>query len=140
MANGTSKLIDGFDKLTKQQLFDISRKHLEGTGQCSVRTHDGLCVYSGTGCGAAPFIKPEHRRDADRYGSWRSLIKQEGFASTHESNFVVALQRAHDSAALTARESKYIDDGSRNDYWRQLWWQNMVLIGLAVDLDISGLE
>ena len=90
--------IDGFESLTKQQMFDMSAKHVLANGRRS--TNDGGCVYSGIGCAAAPFIKLEYREDADRAeagSSWPFLCSAD-FVPGHNSGLVTAMQKCHDSA------------------------------------------
>ena len=95
--------IDGFESLTKQQMFDISAKHIIAAGKCSVNDH-GTCSYAGSGCAAAPFIKPEYRKEADTYNtndagtSWDDLVKG-AYVPSHEHKFVTELQLSHDSHA-----------------------------------------
>ena len=90
--------IEGFESLTKQQMFDMSAKHVLANGRRS--TNDGGCVYSGIGCAAAPFIKPEYREDADRVeagSSWPFLCSA-NLVPGHNSGLVTAIQKCHDSA------------------------------------------
>lgn len=93
------RLIDGFSSLTKQQMFDISAKHVLGNGKPGVLfDKDGRyngCVYSGIGCAAAPFIHPDDRGIA--YGGWYSVANTAD--NWHEQHFIGELQRCHDNAA-----------------------------------------
>ena len=90
--------IDGFESLTKQQMFDMSAKHVLANGRRS--TNDGGCIYSGIGCAAAPFIKLEYREDADRAeaGSGWSFLHDADLVPGHNSGLVAAMQECHDSA------------------------------------------
>lgn len=97
--------IEGFEKLTKQQLFDMSVAHIGQTRQKSVQISDGGskgCVYSGSGCAAAPFLKPENREIADNvpgllYTGWGMLV---GVSMVPEDNssLICSLQSCHDLA------------------------------------------
>ena len=124
--------IDGFESLTKQQMFDISAKHILGTGKCSLNSA-GTCSYAGSGCAAAPFIKPEYRDKADNYGtspagtSWHDLVEG-GYAPAHEQKFVTDLQLSHDSHA--AQHAPQFLDNYRYD---------MKFLGKEHGLDISVL-
>lgn len=96
-----SFVIDGFEKLTKQQLFDMSAHHIQSTGVKSVEKPDSnICIYGGTGCAAAPFIKPEYREGIK--GFWPPVMYQgrhhEFAMPEHEAAFVQALQGCHDGA------------------------------------------
>lgn len=87
--------IEGFESLTNQQMFDMAVAHIAGTRQQSYK--DGTCCYSGTGCNAAPFIKPEKRLAADSHGGWSMLVSH-GLVSNHAEEFIEDLQDAHDRA------------------------------------------
>lgn len=90
--------IPGFVKLSRQEIFDISAKHILSTKTKSV--DGGTCMYSGTGCAAAPFILPEHRADCDKQGdatSWSGLVSAR-LVPRHEAGLVQRLQSCHDSA------------------------------------------
>jgi hypothetical protein len=89
------RLIEGFSSLTKQQLFDISAKHVLGNGKPGINA-GGTCVYDGIGCAAAPFIVEEDRASA--YGTWFSVA--EAAKNEHEQDFVRKLQRCHDDAHM----------------------------------------
>ena len=91
--------IDGFENLTKQQMFDMAAKHILTTKKKSVSEH-GTCLYSGSGCAASVFIKPEFRKTADDFdydsGTGWATLAGEGLAPDHLTRFVVDLQVAHD--------------------------------------------
>lgn len=91
--------IEGFDQLSKQELFDMSVAHV-GQTRTKSTTIKG-CAYSGTGCAAAPFLKPENRTVADNMlmmgTSWLSLVEMEK-VPRHEHLFVVRLQACHDGS------------------------------------------
>lgn len=85
------KLIDGFDDLTQQDIFDLAVAHIGKTGVRSDRA--GRCVYSGSGCNAAPLIASGHQR-ADQKGGWSSVVVATGrYANL---SFINDLQDAHD--------------------------------------------
>lgn len=91
--------IDGFENLTKQEVFDIAYKHINTTKRKSVmptgcRHSFSECVYSGSGCAAAPFIKEECRSTR---GSWSSLAF-EGLVPDTNAVIVDHIQICHDSA------------------------------------------
>lgn len=95
--------IDGFEQLTKQQLFDISLNHIRTTRERSMGDGGADCTYQGKGCAAAPFIKPEHREFADTGGiglnaaPWSTLASKM-LVPGHESVLVQSLQHCHDLA------------------------------------------
>lgn len=97
--------IDGFEQLSRQQLFDMSAAHILKTGvqsrlrsrRCCAPDDVTVCSYSGTGCAAAPFLKEEFREKADRAGSWSRLHRGGiGNVPLHETLFVSKLQICHD--------------------------------------------
>lgn len=99
--------IPGFEQMSQQQLFDTSVAHVAKTRTRSVRTsRDPLglsgskpvCVYSGCGCAAAPFLLESERDNADGLGGWTSLVNRQ-VVPLHEADFVRELQRAHDLGA-----------------------------------------
>ena len=100
--------IPGFEKLSKQELFDMSAAHICSTRQKSYGSVVG-CSYAGSGCAAAPFIRPEHRQRADKYGTWARQVDLL-LAPDHETSFVLALQCCHDFAT----ERGFFDDWKRN--------------------------
>lgn len=93
LSYGKIRLIDGFNSLTKQQIFDISAKHVLGNGKPGINL-SGSCVYGGIGCAAAPFIAKEDREDAS--GTWYTVAKLAG--EYHEQDFIRELQSNHDGA------------------------------------------
>lgn len=103
--------IDGFEKLTQQEIFDMSVAHIASTRKKSVRLveADGetgaRCVYSGSGCGAAPFLRPECRKEADDIydsewasASWSGL-RGARLVPEHQMALVAYLQRCHDTSS-----------------------------------------
>lgn len=100
--------IDGFEQLTKQQMFDMAFAHINSTGVPSVLPGTTTCTYSGSGCNAAVLIKPELRVMADEtnQNSWGSLVSR-GLAPSHEREFIQGLQLVHDRA-VGAEERDFI--------------------------------
>lgn len=95
--------IEGFESLTKQQLFDISLTHIRTTRERSMKD-DINCTYQGTGCAAAPFIRPDQRAAADvgrddRASSAWEVLVEELLVPEHEREFVQRLQSCHDNAS-----------------------------------------
>lgn len=93
--------LDGFETMSEQQIFDVAVKHIAETRVPSLRKGLGaanVCSYMGTGCNAAPLIKPEMRELAENCGSWQDVVGHELAPLKHE-RFMMALQDAHDRAA-----------------------------------------
>ena len=97
--------IEGFDSLSRQQLFDMSAAHILSTKRKSCYEDAPKCFYSGSGCGAAVFIKPEGREVCDNSinGTWEGLAS-DGLVSSHEAEFVQKLQWAHDDASSSPED------------------------------------
>ena len=97
--NNSYITIEGFEQLSKQQLFDMSLAHIRSTRKKSMQ--EQKCAYSGTGCAAAPFIRPEFRAYADtRAGTtWNQLHERHKLVPAHEHHFIRGLQLCHDNAA-----------------------------------------
>ena len=92
--------IPGFEKLTKQELFDLSARHILRTRQKSMTT-GSICTYQGSGCAASPFLREECRAEADdAVGNpmWGNLA-EEGLVPDHELKFVSELQKCHDESS-----------------------------------------
>lgn len=87
-------VIDGFENLTQQQLFDMAAAHVLKNGRPSMDR--GACSYMGIGCAAAPFLTEEARKKLA--GSWRGLVG-DGAIPPHESIFIQRLQNCHDANA-----------------------------------------
>ena len=88
--------IDGFEKLTAQQVFDISAKHLLTQMEKSEGT-DKVCRYRGTEgrmCAAGPFLKDESVHDCEG-GIWVHLIEYKLVPSSN-SELIQHLQWVHD--------------------------------------------
>lgn len=92
------KLIDGFETLTKQQMFDMSLAHVRSTRKKST-SPAGLCVYGGIGCAASVFFADEEsKKKADNWGkNWSSIVYQNKLPE-HEAEFIDELQMCHDQA------------------------------------------
>lgn len=93
-------VIEGFEELTEQQMFDMSLDHIDATRKASL-CPDGGCIYGGSGCNAAPFLTPEGRIYADtKYQGmgWSTLVDR-GEVPKHNEGLIYALQGAHDYAA-----------------------------------------
>lgn len=97
-----SFVIDGFEKLTQQELFDKAAHHVQSNGRPSVRA-DNSCTYGGIGCAAAVFIKPEYREELR--GSWPPAYREKDMGMhdyalpSHQSPLIKDLQFAHDYAS-----------------------------------------
>lgn len=91
--------IPEFNTLSQQQIFDMAVAHIGATRRKSVNHSGDGCLYGGTGCNAAPLLRPECRKEADEANDldtdWHSLA-QGGCVPKHESGFISALQKAHD--------------------------------------------
>lgn len=91
--------IPGFSQMKLQTIFDRAVKHI-GKTQCQSLGESGkFCIYGGTGCNAAPFIRKDQRDIADARGAiqsgWAHLATDGLVPMTHRE-FVADLQRAHD--------------------------------------------
>lgn len=118
--------IKGFEKLTKQQMFDMTAAHILSTGIKSENANG--CQYAGSGCAASVFIKPELREACDAVGYWGDLVslnraKMMMTAPAHEKNFVSQLQTAHD----TASPENFLAD----------WKAKMLTLACTHELDAS---
>lgn len=98
-------VIDGFESLTKQQMFDMAVQHIGTTRKPSL-SEDNTCVYGGSGCNAAPFLTATGRVIGDMeypgYG-WVTLV-DDNQVPDHNSAFIQRLQIAHDKAAAKSIE------------------------------------
>ena len=96
--------IPGFENMSRQELFNASARHLLRTGKKSCLPDDGSCCYQGSGCAAAPFLAPGNHAIADTavvLPTWKVLATN-NLVPPHEVEFVGALQRCHDTAAVEA--------------------------------------
>lgn len=90
--------IDGFEKLSAQEVFDMSARHLLTNPKVSVTADKRMCLYAGHGCAAAVFLRPEMREkiDADPRGTaWVQLVGR--VAPANNSELICKLQNVHDS-------------------------------------------
>ena len=138
--------IDGFESLTKQQMFDISAKHILSTGRPSyVNDSNGVhgCVYRGSGCAAAPFIREEERKKADQpkayygtkypYSGWNDLASN-NLVPRHHQDLVTDFQICHDTDA-----SKVVTV-EHQAIWLSNWKAAMLRVAKRHDLDPSILD
>jgi len=97
--------------MSREDVIERSVRHVLKNGKPSVDA-TGRCVYSGIGCGAAPFLTPMSRKVADGKGrasaascGWWTLVREGEVAQQHE-NLICLLQHCHDSAASTSYEGE----------------------------------
>lgn len=125
--------IEGFEKLSQQEIFDMSVAHIASTRKKSM---DGSqCVYSGSGCAAACFLKPECRERADSAepthatfagsSGWYGL-QINGLVPVHEADLVAWLQECHDDAP--------------EEIFMQQWKENMVDLAAMCGLSTEKLD
>ena len=129
--------IDGFESLTKQQMFDISAKHILAAGKCSVNDQ-GTCSYAGSGCAAAPFIREDQREIADGldtsgWGAGWQWLSNNGHVPKREDDFVVRLQLCHDDNAATV--------SNKEDFnFMELWEDSMRILAAEHGLSTAVLD
>lgn len=87
--------IPGLSKMTKQEIFDMSARHILSTGKKSYDIVSKGCVYSGSGCAASPFIRQQYLDEADEIGLWELLVNSNK-VSKHHIDFIGQLQETHD--------------------------------------------
>lgn len=125
--------IEGFENLTKQQMFDMSAKHILSTKTKSFN-EDGNCSYAGTGCAAAPFIREECRAAADVDPSggaatgW-GFLRSRGDVPEHNAEFVRELQYCHDETEHEVG-SMFVDE----------WLDSMYRLAEHMGLDTTVLK
>lgn len=127
--------IEGFEKLSKQELFDMAAKHVLKNGEPSLDSNGAVCLYGGIGCAAAPFIKQGEHNTADKgneHGetSWKSLFMAD-LVPEHFADFVMHLQGCHDSWTCADKDSTT---------FVQHFKTRMGILGQAEGLDISVLN
>lgn len=101
--------IPGFTNLTKREAIEISVKHVLANGKPSISEFGG-CYYSGCGCAAAPFLRPEVRQQADNadklYASgdtcWNALVDAK-LVQKHLRDTIKLLQSCHDESEFAYR-------------------------------------
>jgi hypothetical protein len=123
--------VDGFNELTSQQMFDMAVEHIQKTRMRSQANDLPGCSYSGIGCAASVFLKPEYREKADSTGSgsWYSLINY-GVASSHNAELISFLQSAHDDTTSGKNSEKFMRE----------WNSGMRQAAALFDIDTSKLE
>lgn len=97
--------IAGFTKLTAQQIFDKSARHLLKQNKRSYDHGRAMCLYEGPhglGCAAAPFLQPSRRAamdslqtDAPGGTAWLNLFES-GWVPAKNRKLVAELQGVHD--------------------------------------------
>lgn len=103
---------------TEQEIFDITRKHIEDQGGPS---YNGGCMYQfeGRGCGAAPFIW-EYRKEMEGR-NWGWLVKRSPESLDPDSlehlDLISSLQTCHDFNAETF--------GGNDDDFMTAWREDM---------------
>lgn len=125
----TIRLIEGFENLTRQQIFDMSAKHIIQQGRPGWDPISAGCSYS-KGCAASIFIPEEDRSFADTVGAWRFLPIDE----YETSDFVHALQIAHDDS-IHDNECERVAD----EVFMRTWRARMMELAAREDLDTSVL-
>ena len=116
--------IDGFEQLTQQQIFDMAVEHIGNTKQKSICGKG--CVYSGSGCNAAPLLKPEYHRTADATGSWQDLVESKLVPKTNFL-FIDELQSAH-------------DDSYNDESFMRTWYYKMFNLAEIYKLDTTKIN
>jgi hypothetical protein len=95
-----SNVIEGFEQLTRDEIIDISVRHVLRNGRPSVISGcsfpKAICTYAGVGCAAAPFLTPQAR--VDYHDSWGRLVGDKTVPA-HEYNTIWTLQLCHDASA-----------------------------------------
>lgn len=86
-----SNVIEGFESLSKQEIFNMAAAHVLKNGKRS--SYNGACSYQGIGCAAAPFLTDSAR--GKLVGSWSSLFELE-LIPGHECAFIQRIQECHD--------------------------------------------
>lgn len=94
----TNVAIEGFENLTKKQLWQTAHDHVNSTGKKS--TEARLCLYGGIGCAASVFIKSEYRANLDALGvgGWNQLVINK-LVPEHNRELIMAIQKCHDKCA-----------------------------------------
>lgn len=89
--------IDGFEKLSAQEVFNISAKHLLKQGKKSESARDGNCKYRGPEgrmCAAGPFLKDEHTYACENK-TWGTLVAIRRVPPNND-RLICKLQHVHD--------------------------------------------
>jgi len=134
--------IPALHTLSKQELFDMSARHILSTGKpslekLSVDSALYRCVYSGSGCAAAPFIREEERMWVNPIGAWAALVqrgKVDANVSYGANEFISQLQKCHDRNAFGKEQ------GGASASFLINWEQDMRLLGLEHGLSLEVLD
>lgn len=92
--------IDGFESLTAQQVFDMSKKHLLEQNKKSTHV-DGTCMYrakKGLMCAAGIFLKDERAEECEM-NDWNYLVYY-GFVPDNNCELIYGLQYVHDGCTV----------------------------------------
>lgn len=130
MSIADQNVIPGFRKMSKQRIFNKAVAHIAKTRKKSVRGTNQNCVYSGSGCNAAPLLANDNvRMSMDNMGgsNWESLV-QYGSVPANNAEFINELQRAHDSSAV------------HPDYFMKHWKASMYSLATRWNLSTSTLN
>lgn len=119
--------IPGFSKMSKLRMFNKAVAHMSSTREKSVNMY-GSCVYSGSGCNAAPLIAHSFKK-ADALGKWSSIVEA-GLASKNNVVFIDELQTAHDSAY----------EGANGDEFMASWMHGMRVVAARWNLSTAMLD
>lgn len=119
--------IPGFKKMSKQRIFNMAVSLISTTRKQSYRQAHG-CLYSGSGCNAAPLIEKDKRAKADRVGGWRDLVAT-GMVPGNNAQFIEELQAAHDSCG-------HNEPNAFMGYWKE----NMAALAKRWNLSTSTLD
>lgn len=122
--NPDNNVIKGFRKMSKQRIYDRAVKHIDTTRVKSFKINQ--CVYSGTGCNAAPLLVEEFREKADHYGAWSELVTIGVVPATNEA-FISDLQTAHDRSQNDSSFMRY-------------WLRNMRELAEKYKLNTTALD
>ena len=121
--NPDNNVIKGFRKMSKQRIFDRAVKHI---GETRVKSFKTRCLYSGTGCNAAPLLVEGFREEADHYGAWSELVTIGMVPATNEA-FICDLQTAHDRSQNDSSFMRY-------------WLRNMYKLAEQYKLNATALD
>lgn len=108
--------IEGFESLSKQDMFDKAAAHIIANGP-SFNIALDACRYGGSGCAAAVFIREDLRAIADQHGSWRTLETMR-LVPLHNFELIRSLQDTHDGSVLAAKDNGVIDHNNFFTLWQ----------------------
>ena len=116
--------IEGFETLSKQQLFDMSASHIMAQGRAGWDSKLHVCRYK-AGCAASIFIQPEWAETADNTGgSWDAMARI-NLVPLHEMELVTSLQQLHDKAANAAHHTTVDGVVMDDDAFMVRWTHDM---------------